>query len=124
MKTIFGLCAAVLVIGGFLFYRSTRLPDKYGIFTNAPKAAVSDLIQRPKDFTRKTVSVEGIVRDQCTAMGCYFFFQEGSKTLRIDLQDIAMNAPRHKNGHPVIVEGQMVKYGDGYQLWASAVEFK
>jgi len=100
------------------------LSDKYGIFTGAPKTEVADLIKRPKDFARKTVAVEGIVRDQCTSMGCYFYFQEGTKTLRVDLQDIAMNAPRHKNGHSVIVEGQMVKYGDGYQLGASAVEFK
>ena len=67
--------------------------------------------------------IEGIVKEQCTSMGCYFFFHEGDKILRVDLQDIAMNAPR-RQGRPARVEGRMVVYGDGYQLWASAVEFK
>ena len=123
MKTIFALCAAVLIAGGVLLYRSTRLPDKYGAFSDAKKAAVADLIKQPRAYLRKTVIVEGVVREQCTSMGCYFFFREDGKTLRVDLQEIAMNAPR-KNGHRARVEGQMVKHGDGYQLWASAVEFE
>ena len=122
MKTILALCAAVLVGGGIWLYKATRLPNKYGEFTGAPKAEVADLIARPKDFLKKTVAAEGIVREQCTSMGCYFFFHEGDKTLRVELQDIAMNAPR-KNGRRARVEGVMVPYGDGYQLWASAVEF-
>ena len=123
MKTIFALCAAVLIAGGVLLYRSTRMPDKYGAFSEADKVAVADLIEQPQAYLRKTVAVEGVVREQCTSMGCFFFFREGDKTLRVDLQEIAMNAPR-KNGHRVRVEGQMVKYGDGFQLWASAVEFE
>jgi hypothetical protein len=56
-------------------------------------------------------------------MGCYFFIHSGTKTLRVELQEIAMNAPM-REGHPVRVEGQIVRYGDGYQLFASAVEFE
>jgi hypothetical protein len=56
-------------------------------------------------------------------MGCYFYFHEGDKTLRVDLQAVAMTAPR-KNGHAARVEGRLEPYGDGYQLFASAVEFK
>jgi hypothetical protein len=123
MKTIFGLCAAVLIGGGLLIYRATRLPDKFGTFSGARKVEVSDLIERPKAYLKETVVVEGIVREQCTSMGCFFFFREGEKTLRVDIQEVAMNAPR-RNGHPVRVEGQMVPYGDGYQLSGSAVEFK
>ncbi len=36
---------------------------------------------------------------------------------------VAMTAPR-KNGRLARVEGRMEPYGDGYQLFASAVEFK
>ena len=123
MRTIFALCAAVLLGGGVLIYRSTRLPDKYGDFTDAPRVAVPELIAHPQDHMKKTVAVEGIVREQCTTMGCYFFFHEGDKTLRVDLQEIAMNAPR-RNGRRVRVEGRMAAYGDGYQLSATAVEFQ
>jgi hypothetical protein len=56
-------------------------------------------------------------------MGCFFFFRSGKSTLRVDLEEIAMNAPM-KNGRRARAEGQMVPYGDGYQLWASAVEFE
>jgi len=123
MKAIFALCAAVLTVGAVGIYRATRMPNAYGTFTGAPKVAVADLIARPRDYLKKTVAAEGVVRKQCTTMGCYFFFDEGDKMLRVDLQEIAMNAPR-KNGHVARVEGRMEAYGDGYQLFASAVEFK
>jgi hypothetical protein len=123
MKTIFALCAAVLIAAGVLIYRSRRMPDKYGTFTGAPQAAVGDLIARPKDFLKKIVAAEGVVREQCTSMGCYFFFHDGDKTLRVDLQAVAMTAPR-RNGRRARVEGEMETYGDGYQLFASAVEFE
>jgi hypothetical protein len=123
MKTILILCAVILIGAAVGFYQFTRMPNRYGAFTGAPKAEVSDLIKNPKGFLKKTVALEGVIQDQCEAMGCYFYFPDGNKTLRVDLQDIAMNAPR-KNGHTALVEGQIVKYGDGYQLAATAVEFK
>src|SRR6185369_1510881 len=123
MRTIFALCALVLIGGGVWFYQTSRMPNLYGTFTGAPKVEVVKLIEKPKDYLKKTVAIEGVIREQCETMGCYFFIHEGDKTLRVDLQDIAMNAPR-KNGHMAKVEGQMVKYGDGFQLVATAVEFK
>ena len=123
MKAIFALCAAVLIAASVWLYRSTRMPNSYGAFTAAPTIAVADLIARPKDFLKTTVAAEGVVTEQCTSMGCYFFFHDGEKTLRVDIQAVAMTAPR-KNGHVARVEGRMEPYGDGYQLFASAVEFK
>ena len=123
MKTILVLCALTLVVGAALIWRAMRLPSHYGTVTGAPKAEVADLIDRPKEFLHKTVTLEGIVRQQCTTMGCFFFFQSGNNTLRVELQEIAMNAPR-RNGRPARVEGQIVPYGDGYQFVASAVEFE
>jgi hypothetical protein len=123
MKTIFALCAAVLIAAAVWIYHATRMPNSYGTFTGAQTVAVADLIARPKDFLKTTIAVEGVVREQCTAMGCYFFFHEGDKMLRVDIQAVAMTAPR-KNGHDTRVEGRMEPYGDGYQLFASAVEFK
>ena len=123
MRTILGICAAILVIGGVLIWRSTRLPTLAGSFTGAPKTAVADLIERPEDFLNKTVLIEGEIRHQCKTMGCYFFFHAGDKQLRVDLEQIAMNAPM-REGRPARVEGYMMPYGDGYQLLASAVEFQ
>jgi len=123
MKTIFALCALILVVGVYFAWHSMQLPTEYGDFIGAPKAEVSEIIDHPKDFLNKTVSVEGTVREQCKTMGCYFFIPSGTKMLRVELKEIAMNAPM-REGHQARVEGQIVPYGDGYQLFASAVEFK
>ena len=123
MRTIFALCAVILLAGGFFLWRAMQSPSVYGGFIGAPQAAVADLIERPKDFLGKPVSVEETISEQCKTMGCFFFFRAGGKTLRVELQDIAMNAPM-REGHKAHVEGQMLPYGDGYQLVANAIEFK
>ena len=123
MKTILTLCALTLVAGTVLIWRAVRLPSHFGEFTGAQKAEVANLIDRPKDFLHKTVSIEGQVRQQCTTMGCFFFFLSGKNMLRVDLQEIAMNAPR-RNGHLARVEGQIVPFDGAYQFIASAVEFE
>jgi hypothetical protein len=123
MKTMVTLCAVTLVLGAVLIWRAVRSPSLYGEFTGAPEADVADLIDKPKDFLHKTVAIEGTVRQQCTTMGCFFFFLSGKDMLRVELRDIAMNAPR-RNGRPARVEGQIVPYDHGYQFLASAVEFE
>jgi hypothetical protein len=123
MKTILTLCAVTLVLGAVLIWRAVRMPSHYGTFTGAPKAEVADLIDKPKDFLHKTLTIEGTVRQQCTTMGCFFFFLSGNNMLRVELQEIAMNAPR-RNGRLARVEGQIVPYDHGYQFLASAVEFE
>lgn len=123
MKTILGMCAAILAVGGFLLWRSMQLPTVAGTFIGAPETEVAVLIDRPKDFVKKTVLIRGQVLQQCKAMGCFFFFSVGEKQLRVDLEQIAMNAPM-REGHMARVEGTMMPFGDGYQLVATAVEFQ
>lgn len=124
MKTILALCGLIALAGTIALYRATRPTLLYGRFVGAPKAQVAELIARPKANMGKTWAIEGRITKQCTSMGCFFFFEDGGKELRVDLAEIAMHAPKHRNGKPARVEGQMVPYGDGYQFWASAVEFK
>lgn len=123
MKTIFALCGVILLAGAFFLWRTLGVPTEFGTFTGAPTAEVADLVEHPKQYIGKLITVEAPVREQSKTMGCFFFFPSGSKTLRVELQEIAMNAPRHE-GKPARVEGQIVPYGDGYQLLASGVEFK
>lgn len=123
MKTILALCAATLIGLSIFLWQRFHLPNEFGQFTGAPHAEVQELIDHPEQNLHKLLHIEGIVRKQCTTMGCYFFFQPGDKMLRVDLADIAMNAPR-KNGHYAEVEGQVVPYGQGeYQFMASAIKF-
>ena len=123
MRTILALSTSILAIGGFFIWRATQLPTHFGEFTGAPTVAVADLVERPKDFLGRTVAAHGSVREQCKTMGCYFFFPSKHGTLRVEMKDIAMKAPM-REGHPARVEGQIVAFGDGYQLYASAVEFE
>jgi hypothetical protein len=123
MKAIFAICALSLVFGGFAIWRTVRQPSRYGEFTGAAEVQVDDLAGRPQAYLHKTVRIQGEVRQQCTAMGCFFFFFAGKTTLRVDLEEIAMHAPR-REGRAALVEGQIVPYGDGYQLLATAVEFR
>ncbi len=122
MKTILAICGLILLGGAIFAWRSMQAPTVFGSFTGAKKTPVEQLVQRPKDYLGKSVVVEGIVQQQCKAMGCFFFIPAEKGLLRVELQAIAMTAPM-KEGHQARVEGQMVPFGDGYQLFANAVEF-
>ena len=123
MKTIITLCLLMLVLGSFVAWRAMRMPNEYGDFSGAPTVAVTRLIDKPQAFLHKTVTISGTVREQCTTMGCFFFFLAGKDRLRVDLEHIAMSAPR-RNGHIARVEGQIVPFDHSYQFLASAVVFQ
>jgi hypothetical protein len=123
MRTILAICALILVVGGVFAWRAIKLPDNFGEFTGAKEVSVEELVARPQEFTGKMLFVRGTVTEQCKTMGCYFFFAAGNRKLRVELKDIAMDAP-WRQGRPVRVEGQVVPYSDGYELYASAVAFE
>src|SRR5262245_42440430 len=122
MRSVLALCIGVLVAGGIVIWQAVRWPKTFGTFSGAADTEVAALVDNPTGYLGKTVAVAGTVRKQCRTMGCFFFFDSGKRRLRIDLKDIAINAPK-KEGHLARVEGQLMPYTDGYQLLASAVEF-
>jgi hypothetical protein len=123
MKKIFVLCFLAAVAVTALVWRAAAKPNRFGTFADAQKVEAAALIAAPASFLGKTVEIEGTVSEQCKSMGCYFFFRAGKETLRVDLQEVAMTAPM-REGHAARVQGQMVPYNGGYQLYASAVEFR
>src|SRR2546422_10001170 len=123
MKKIFVLCILSTVAITLLVWRAVAKPSRFGAFTGAPQTEVAKVITDPKSFLGKTVQIQGIIREQCKTMGCFFFFRSGKDTLRVDVQEVAMTAPI-REGREARVEGQVVPYGDGFQFSASAVEFK
>lgn len=123
MRTILALCGMILVGAGGAFWHSSRTFEGAGTFTGAPTVAVADVLERPGSFLKKTIALEDEVRYQCKATGCFFFFVAGGKQLRVDLEQIAVNAPKHE-GRQARVEGQLVLYGSSFQLLATAVEFR
>ena len=123
MKKIIVLCALTAVVVALMVWRAVAQPSRFGSFTSAPKSDVAGLVAHPQTFLGKTVEVEGTITEQCKAMGCFFFLRSEKGTLRVDLQEIAMKAPL-REGRTARVEGQVVPYNGGYQLYASAVEFE
>src|ERR1051325_1481274 len=123
MRNIFVLCALTLIVATVFIWRAVAKPSRFGSFTGAPRAEVAALIASPKAYLGKTVEIEGKITEQCAAMGCYFFFRSANDRLRIDLQEVAMTAPR-REGRLARVEGQIVPYNDGIQFYASAGGFK
>ncbi|HTS64898.1 MAG TPA: hypothetical protein VMH28_22900 [Candidatus Acidoferrales bacterium] len=123
MKKIFTLCALTAVIAAALIWRAAARPARFGAFSGAPRAEVASLIANPQANLNRTVEIEGVITEQCKAMGCYFFFQSGKGALRVDLQEVAMTAPM-REGRRARVQGQIVPYNTGYEFFASAVEFE
>ena len=123
MKRILVICGLMAVIGAAFLWRAAARPARFGSFTGARKVAVASVIADPKGYLRKTVALEGVVSEQCKAMGCFFFFRSGEDSLRVDLQEVAMTAPM-REGRKARVEGQIVPYDGGYELFANAVEFE
>jgi len=123
MKKIFVLCAVTALLLTVMIWRAVAKPARFGTFISAPKTDLSAILAAPDKYLGSTVAVEGTISEQCKSMGCFFFFRAGDRTLRVDLQEIAMHAPMHE-GRTARVEGQIVPYNGAYQLYASAVEFK
>lgn len=124
MKKILILCGLVLAAGGYGLYRYMKTPLIYGAFTGAPKLETAEAIEHPQKHLHQIVAMEDTITKQCTSMGCYFYFYSGDKSLRVELAEIAMYAPKKRDGRKAAVEGQLVPYDGGYQLLATAVEFK
>src|SRR5438128_1437213 len=106
MRKILVLCTLILIAGGFYVWRAMQLPTHFGEFSGAREVSLDDLVNRPTDFLGKTVAVRGAVKEQCRTMGCFFYLQAKNGKLRVELKDIAMDAPMHE-GRPAHVEGQI-----------------
>jgi hypothetical protein len=80
---------------------------------------------------KKPVRIEGIVPKQCPATGCWFYVRDpnapenggGSPPeIKVEMGDTVQRIPRHV-GKFAMVEGQLIKYGSGYQFIGVAVTF-
>ncbi len=124
MKTIFVLCA--LVLAGALAWILLSRPhsDHFGHpFRGLPSAAIRDLAEKPADYLKKDVRIEGTLSRQCPSTGCWFFVKDaGGKEVKVEMGDTTPKLPQ-RVGKTGTVEGQLIKFGDGYEFIGTAVEF-
>lgn len=129
MKTILILCAAILVavIAAAFAWKFSNREDHFGkSFVGFPAAAIPGIVANPDDFLGKQVSIQGILKRQCPATGCWFFLTDPAdpkaQELKVEMGDTTPRLPS-RMGRLAHVEGQLIKYGEGYEFIGVAVTF-
>ncbi len=128
MKKILALCAFILVTGMavFAWWFSNR-EDHFGKpFTGLPMAAIQEIVNQPDTFLSKPVSIQGKLKRQCPATGCWFFLTDPNdpkaRELKVEMGDTTPRLPS-RIGKLARVEGQLIRYGKGYEFIGNAVTF-
>lgn len=98
--------------------------DKYGAGAdaNAPKVKVKDLFLQQSLLGQK-VTLEGKVGSQCQSNGCWFFLQDETGQVYIDLSTNQFSLPAVP-GKTVIASGTVVTSKQNILLVATGVEVK
>jgi hypothetical protein len=92
-------------------------------FTDAPQAAIAQLIQTPEAFARKAVRVAGVIERQCPASGCWFFLGDGQgQSIKVELGDYLPKLPQNI-GNWAEVEGEWIKKGEHHEFIGTRVTF-
>lgn len=93
-------------------------------FTQAPQAAIAELLAQPDAFARKAVRVKGTITRQCPAVGCWFMLTDGQgHELKAELGDYLEKLPQNV-GSEAEVEGELIKAGDKPTFIGTRVTFR
>lgn len=128
MKTILTICAVILIAAIAVFaWKYTNREDHFGkSFTGLSAAAIPEIVAKPDAFLGKPVSINGILKRQCPATGCWFYLADpadpNAKELKVEMGDTTPRLPA-RLGKTAHVEGQLIKYGEGYEFIGVAVTF-
>lgn len=93
-------------------------------FTSAPAVTLAQLIEKPADFYRKAVRVEGTIERQCPVAGCWFYIHDGQgHSIKVELGDYLDKLPQNV-GNSAEVEGEWIAKGDTYEFIGTRVTFR
>lgn len=98
--------------------------EKYGagVDGGAPSVKVQDVFLKP-ELTGKKVTLQGRIVSQCQSNGCWFFLQDDTGQLYIDLATNQFTLPSLP-GRQATVSGTVVRSGQNILLVASGVAVK
>ena len=98
--------------------------DKYGtgVDAAAPKVKVKDLFLQQSLLGQK-VTIEGRIASQCQSNGCWFFLQDDTGQVYIDLATNKFSLPAMPNKQ-VVVSGTVARAQQNVLLVATGVEVK
>lgn len=124
MKTILILCGLILAGAATWFMLARPRGDHHGnAFRGLAQVELAPMVDKPSDFLKKEVRIQGIVARQCPSSGCWFILREpGGKELKVEMGDTTPRLPA-RIGKSATVEGQLIQYGKEFEFIGTAVEF-
>lgn len=111
-----------LLIFALIFTFFACATEKYGagVDKSAQKVSIKDVVLNPS-YQGKTVNLEGKITTQCASNGCWFFLNDGTGQIFIDLATKGFAIPP-KQGKSAKVTG-IVSFGQsGVYIVAIGVE--
>lgn len=124
MKIIFILCGLILAGAVVVFFVARPRTDHHGQpFRNLGTVGIAQLVDKPAEFLKKEVRIEGTITRQCPATGCWFILKDpAGKELKVEMGDTTPKLPA-RVGKTATVEGQLILFGKEYEFIGTAVEF-
>jgi hypothetical protein len=129
MKTILIICIAILIVVAAAFTcKFSNREDHFGKpFAGLPAAAIPDIVAKPEAFLGKQVRIQGKLLRQCPSTGCWFYVvapgDPKAQELKVEMGDTTPRLPA-RLGRLADVEGQLIRFGEGYEFIGVAVTFK
>ncbi len=107
-----------------LIFATACSVERYGAEVNKEiqKISVKDVILN-SSLNGKTVNIEGIIVTQCQSNGCWFFLNDGTGQILIDLAPKGFSIPP-KIGKKALVTGTIVQEQGNFKIVAHGVEIK
>lgn len=107
-----------------LFLAACSGSDKYGagIDPDAPKVQVKDIFLNP-DLMGQQVTLEGRIVSQCASNGCWFYLQDETGQVYVDLARNGFEIPSLPN-KTAIATGTVARTQQAFLLIATGVEIK
>jgi len=93
-----------------------------GVDSDAPKVQVKDVFLKP-ELLGKKVTLEGRIVSQCQSNGCWFYLQDETGQIYIDLAKSQLTLPS-RPGKLALASGTVVRSKQNYLLVATGVEVK
>ena len=115
LLTIFLLVSLVLAGCGGETYGS-------GVDPAAPKVQVKDVFLK-QELLGKKVTLEGKIVSQCQSNGCWFYLQDETGQIYIDLSKSQLTLPS-RPGKLALASGTVGRSKQSYMLVATGVEVK
>ncbi len=98
--------------------------DSYGagVNTDAPRVQVKDVFLKP-DLLGKEVTLEGRIVSQCASNGCWFYLQDDTGQVYVDLSRNGFELPSLPN-RTATATGTVARTQQAYLLVATGVVVK